>query len=238
MGVTNTTSGDPVPFTTTPVNPASVSSYMLINLPEAGTSYELSFASIITSHCGGVSIYSERWTNITRCTGVLPNVNSLVCLGVYSIKLKIIGIHREKNRALSSSPFNFFLPQDTATSQLLPMYIICNFIVSNYFFSQNILFSAFNAFLLKIYSVHFIPHKKIIFTLSQYTVFCKICCYRLNWLFLYQQQPLFIIYVYCAHIFKALNHINFRSLFQSVKYHDHVKNYNDQSKKSLQPRFS
>ncbi|XP_075265182.1 uncharacterized protein LOC142357435, partial [Convolutriloba macropyga] len=68
MGVTNTTSGDPVPFTTTPVNPASVSSYMLINLPEAGTSYELSFASIITSHCGGVSIYSERWTNITRCT--------------------------------------------------------------------------------------------------------------------------------------------------------------------------
>ena len=73
MGVTNTSSGDPVLFTATPANPASVSTQMYITLPEAGRSYELSFASIITSHCGGVSIYSERWTNITRCTGMSVN---------------------------------------------------------------------------------------------------------------------------------------------------------------------
>ena len=81
MGVTNTYNGDPVPFTANPANPASVSSSMNINLPEAGTSYELSFASIITSHCGGASIYSERWTNITRCTGLLPYINPLIGMG-------------------------------------------------------------------------------------------------------------------------------------------------------------
>ena len=100
MAVTNTSNGDPVPFTTSPANSASVSSNMFINLPEAGKSYELSFASIITSHCGGVSIYSERWTNITRCTGLLPY--GIPLFGAYSIKFQIHGFASDLRDAFAS----------------------------------------------------------------------------------------------------------------------------------------
>ena len=68
MQVIKSSDQSQVNFTAAPNITVSRHATMEISLPEMDTSYELSFASVMTSICGGEVIRSERKTTVTRCT--------------------------------------------------------------------------------------------------------------------------------------------------------------------------